>query len=68
MYRDKKNNKIKCFWCDCLYNLDKLFLHVLYDGSVTCPKNHIVGNEWDFEFEELISLQGESEISWKRTK
>lgn len=60
MYLDKKTNEIKCFWCNCLYGLNKIFLHVLYDGSVTCPKNHILGNEWDEEWINLIEW-GENE-------
>jgi hypothetical protein len=54
MFVDKKTKKIKCDLCNSMYGLDEIFLHVICEGSVSCPKNHVVGFEHDPEFKEIV--------------
>jgi hypothetical protein len=54
MFVDKKTGEIKCFICNKMYGPDKTFLHVLHEGSVTCPENHVMGFEHDPEFKDMV--------------
>jgi len=48
---------IYCFYCNKYYSIDpfEVFLNVLYDGSISCPKDHLIGNQndknWFLKFE-----------------
>jgi hypothetical protein len=45
--------QIRCFTCNAWANAyTEIFLHVLYEGSITCPKDHLLGNESDKEWQE----------------
>jgi hypothetical protein len=49
------NNKgIFCFWCNKYYDPYLVFLHVLFDGSITCDCGHLLGYEHDIEWIELF--------------
>jgi hypothetical protein len=50
-----KTRTIHCFWCKKDIEMCHIYLHVLYEGSVTCEKNHLVGNDSD---EEWLFLTG----------
>lgn len=55
MLVDLQKKTIKCFMCNEWYSAHThIFLHVKYEGSLTCPKNHVVGHESDKEWEELF--------------
>ena len=41
---------IFCFWCNKYYSPYLVFLHVLFDGSITCGQNHLLGYEHDKEW------------------
>lgn len=56
MLVDFKTRKIKCFECNKWLGFSKLFLHVLYEGSISCEENHLVGNESDMEWQKLCGL------------
>jgi hypothetical protein len=43
-----------CFWCNKEIELKDIYLHVLYEGSITCDKNHLIGNESDEEWTILV--------------
>ena len=45
-----KNNKIKCFECNQWLSIDEIFINVLYEGSITCSHNHVIGHTWDKEW------------------
>jgi hypothetical protein len=49
------NNTIHCFWCNKDYGLDGIFLNVLFETSISCPQNHIVGYTYDPEWLLLIA-------------
>jgi len=50
--------EIFCFLCNKWYDiyLDIEF-HTQYDGSMICPENHIVGNDWDKEWLDFIKSE-----------
>jgi hypothetical protein len=42
---------IYCFWCKkYLDPYTEVFLNMLYWGSITCDKDHLVGNDCDQEW------------------
>jgi len=41
---------IHCYSCNKDYGLDNIFLHLLWEGSITCPQDHLVGREEDYEW------------------
>lgn len=51
-------NTLFGIWC---YNCNKylnpyteVYLNILYEGSITCEKNHLVGNESDPQWQEYF--------------
>lgn len=42
-----------CFWCNKWINAHLAFLSVLYGGSITCDKDHLIGNESDPEWQQM---------------
>ena len=59
MLINKKNRTIHCFWCNKDYKMKDIYLDVMYLGSVSCSKNHIVGNQNDREWMFLIGEKDE---------
>ncbi len=49
------NDSIHCFECNKDYFVEEIFVNFLYIGSISCPKNHLIGNEWDKEWIYLTS-------------
>jgi len=46
---------IYCFKCKRYYDFyTEVYLSVLYEGSITCPENHLVGNEQDPQWQEYF--------------
>lgn len=46
---------IYCFYCNRYLNpYFEVYLDTLYGGSITCPKNHLVGNESDPQWQEYF--------------
>ena len=45
---------IFCFWCNKYIDPYLVFLHVLFDGSITCDKNHLLGYEHDKVWQEFF--------------
>jgi hypothetical protein len=44
---------IYCFYCKKYYDpYTEVWLNLLYEGSISCEKEHLVGNESDFEWQE----------------
>ena len=44
-------------WCEeCKKYIDpcEVWINVLYEGSITCDKDHLVGNEWDIQWIEFL--------------
>lgn len=60
MLLDKEKEKIYCFICQKWYDIYKIFLHVFYEGSITCDKDHIIGNECDSEWIEYWEYKNEN--------
>ncbi len=54
---NKKKKLIKCYKCDKYYDLSGIYVNVLYEGSITCWKDHLLGYTWDVEW--LILTLGE---------
>jgi len=51
MLLNKNQQKIFCFYCNKWYNIYiDVFLNVLYEQSITCTENHLVGNQYDSEW------------------
>lgn len=48
---------VYCFWCNRWLDFHLLYLNTLYDGSVTCEGNHLVGNEADKEWIRLCGYE-----------
>lgn len=44
------NNTIHCFWCNKDYWMCEVFINVLFEGSVTCLNDHLLGYEKDKEW------------------
>jgi hypothetical protein len=51
MLFNKETEKIFCFWCNKWYDIHSVFLYVTDEYSITCEKNHLIGNEWDYEWQ-----------------
>lgn len=49
------NKTIHCFYCHKDLRMEEIFLDVLYEGSITCEKNHLIGNQSDKEWLWLTS-------------
>jgi hypothetical protein len=46
---------IYCFYCKkYLSPYTEVFLNVLYQGSITCNKDHLVGNDTDPQWKEFV--------------
>jgi len=45
-----ENYTIFCFTCNVGYTLGEVILNFLYPGSITCPKDDLVGNQNDLEW------------------
>jgi hypothetical protein len=52
---------IYCFECKKYLTHYEVLLNVLYEGSITCDKDHIIGNTWDLQWQEFIGDIGEEE-------
>ena len=45
---------IYCFTCKKYYDPHtEVYLNVLYENSITCPENHLVGNTTDQQWQEF---------------
>jgi len=55
MQADLENRVIRCFACGEDKPLDKIELNVLYEGSLSCEKEHLIGNQRDIEWIYLSS-------------
>ena len=45
---------IYCFYCKKYYNPHtEVYLNTLYEGSISCPENHLIGNESDLQWQEF---------------
>ena len=53
------HNKIHCFWCNKDYKIKDIYLDMEYEGSISCEKGHLVGNEQDKEWKELTGENDE---------
>jgi hypothetical protein len=46
---------IYCFYCKKYYNpCHEVYINLHYEGSITCPENHLVGNESDPQWIEFF--------------
>ena len=55
MITNKENSTVHCFWCNKWYDLyTEVFLNLEYEGSISCPCNHIIGSEWNCEWKDFI--------------
>ena len=53
-----KDNLILCFECDDWLNAHtQVFLDVLYEGSLSCEHNHLIGNQTDREWIALFGTE-----------
>jgi hypothetical protein len=59
MLLNKINKTIFCFWCNKWYSVYEIFLDVLYEGSITCEKDHLLGNQNDQEWQEFFGEKNE---------
>ena len=50
-----ETNKIRCYSCNKEYTIHEILEHFYYEGSVTCPQDHLVGNIWDYEYKLLTA-------------
>jgi len=49
-----KKGEIHCFWCNKDFWMTNIYLNLEYEGSLSCPENHLVGNQSDPEWKKLI--------------
>jgi hypothetical protein len=51
-------------WCDKCKNYKnphiEIYLDVLYEGSITCDKDHLIGNDSDLQWQEYWKEQKEN--------
>lgn len=58
MLVNKNEHLVYCAGCKAWYSLHtEVFLHVLYEGSVTCKKDHLVGHEHDKEYIDIFPIK-----------
>lgn len=51
MQIDQDKKIIHCFQCSKDYDIYKdIWLNILYEGSLTCPEDHLCGNQEDKEW------------------
>ncbi len=50
---------IYCFECKKYIDPYEVLLNVLYEGSITCDKDHLVGNDSDPQWVEFIGEKNE---------
>ena len=51
---------IYCFYCNRYYDpYTEVYLNVLYEGSIICPQDHLVGNESDPQWQEFIGIKND---------
>jgi len=55
MQVDLENRTIKCFWCNKDIKLNEVCLDVIYEGSLSCNKDHIIGHQTDLEWLFLVA-------------
>lgn len=51
-----KKGETHCFWCNKDYKMVDIYLDMEYEGSLSCPKDHLVGNQSDKEWKELTEI------------
>ncbi len=49
-------NRVHCFECNKNY-FSEIMLDTLYEGSISCPEGHLIGNQNDEEWKELIGVK-----------
>jgi len=56
MLLNKENKTIYCFLCNMDYSLDpfEVFINVLYEGSISCLQEHLIGNTSDLEWQDYF--------------
>jgi hypothetical protein len=56
MLLNKNNKTIYCFYCNKEYNIyTEIFISFLFEESITCPQDHLIGNVNDLEWIEFFS-------------
>jgi len=51
---------IYCFFCNRYCNpYTEVFLNVLYKNSISCDKDHLIGNTSDLEWREFIGVEND---------
>lgn len=54
MILNKKNNTIYCYWCNKEIEMKDIYLNVLFEESITCNKDHLIGIQTDEEWQQLF--------------
>jgi len=49
------HNKIRCFWCNKDISFAEIELNVLYNGSISCKQEHLIGDVDDLEWKIMIA-------------
>jgi len=49
------NNAIFCYSCNKEFTLGEIIENFYYEGSVTCFRDHLIGNVWDEEYKLLTA-------------
>jgi hypothetical protein len=52
---DYQNNTIYCYYCKRDIKFSEIELNVLYDDSISCKNEHLVGNQEDKEYKFLTA-------------
>jgi hypothetical protein len=50
-----ENKTIHCFQCNQDLDFSQIYLDIFYQGSISCEKEHIIGNQSDLEWLYLIA-------------
>lgn len=41
---------IKCFFCNKDYDFHEINEDILFENALSCPKEHLIGYTWDYEW------------------
>jgi len=57
MLTNIQKEEVFCFWCNKWIDAHLVLIDVLYEGSITCDKEHLIGNKQDLEWQTMFGVE-----------